>query len=170
MRKAYGGRAAAYEKQGDYGRAAADYGMIVFSYAVELDAADPKSDAYADLARDAARAYRTRAACLRTKGDPEAADRDLKRAEKLEEKANQLAAKSPADGLSSRVTLRNDWTGPLTVTVGGLPYTLQVGETKTVPSPSGTFPYEMQAGPYRVKGDLASGGSYSLGNRAPTSP
>ncbi len=58
MRKAYGGRAAAYEKQGDYGRAAADYGMIVFSYAVELDIADPKADGYDDLLRDAAKAYR----------------------------------------------------------------------------------------------------------------
>ena len=59
MRKAYGGRAAAYEKQGDYSRAAADYGMIVFSYAVELDIADPKADGYDDLLREAAKAYRT---------------------------------------------------------------------------------------------------------------
>src|SRR5947209_19035773 len=114
MRKAYGGRAAAYEQKGDYDRAAADYGMIVFSYAVELDAAGPKADGYDDLLREAAKAYRTRAACLRAKGDAEASARDVKRADKLEAKAKKAdgkdkAADAPA-GPPARVTLRNDWT------------------------------------------------------------
>ena len=175
MRNAYGGRAAAYEKQGDYGRAAADYGMIVFSYAVELDAADPKSEAYPDLVRDAARAYRTRAACLQAKGDTEAAGRDLRRAERLEAKAkrapdNARTAEAPAAPSAGRVTLRNDWTDALTVIIAGASYTLRVGEMKTVPAPAGTFLYEMEAGPYHVQGKLESGGTYSLGTRAPASP
>jgi hypothetical protein len=58
MRRAYGGRAAAYEKHGDFDRAAADYGTIVFSYVVEVDLADPKADGYDDLLRDAAKACR----------------------------------------------------------------------------------------------------------------
>jgi DinB family protein len=159
MRQAYGGRAAAYEQKGDYGRAAADYGMIVFSYAVELDAADPKAEGYNDLLREAAKAYRTRAACLRAKGDAEASARDVKWAEKLEARAQKAEAKSadaPA-GLPARVTLRNDWTDALTVVIGGVSYTLQVGETKTLPAPAGSFAYEMQAGSYQIKGTLDSG-------------
>jgi hypothetical protein len=175
MRKAYGGRAAAYEQKSDYGRAAADYGMIVFSYAVELDAADPKADGYNDLLREAAKAYRTRAACLQAKGDAEAAGRDVKRAEKLEAKAQQKAdardkAADATAGLPSRVTLRNDWTDPLTVVIGGVSYTLQVGETKTLPAPAGSFAYEMQAGSYRVQGTLDAGHTYSIGVRQASSP
>jgi hypothetical protein len=171
MRRAYGGRAAAYEKQSDYGRAAADYGMIVFSYAVELDIADPKAEGYDDLLRDAARAYRTRAACLQAKGDEEAAGRDLKRADKLEAKAKKggtgEAAAAPPTG---QVTLRNDWTNRLTIIIGGVSYTLQVGETKTIPTPAGSFSYEMQGGGYSVQGTLNSGNTYSLGVRPPSSP
>ncbi len=174
MRKAYGGRAAAYEKAGDHGRAAADYGMIVFSYAVELDIADPKADGYDDLLRDAARAYRTRAACLQAKGDEEAAGRDLKRADKLDAKAKRAGERDKRVEAPARppgqVTLRNDWTDPLTVTIAGVSYTLQVGETKTLPVPVGTFPYEMLAGPARVQGTLESGRTYSLGVHPPASP
>jgi hypothetical protein len=171
MRKAYGGRAVAYEKQGDYGRAAADYSMIVFSYAVELDIADPKADGYDDLVRDAARAYRIRAACLQAKGDEEAAGRDLKRADKLEAKAKKgQAAEAPTAPPSGQVTLRNDWTDTLTIIIGGASYTLRVGETKTIPTPAGSFPYEMQAGQSSVRGTLNSGRTYSLGVHPPSSP
>ena len=174
MRNAYGGRAAAYVKKGDYDHAATDYGMIVFSYAVEIDAADPKTDGYADLLREAAKAYRTRAVCLNSKGDAEAAGRETKRAEKLEAKAKNIAEKdktsSPAAKPSSQVTLRNDWTDPLVMVIAGVSYSLQVGETKTVPAPAGTFPYEMQAGAHRVQGTLESGRTYSLGVRPATSP
>ena len=158
MRKAYGGRAAAYEKKGDYDRAIADYKMLVFSYAVELDAADAKADAYSDLVGAAAKAYRTRAACFQARGDEEAAQRDAKRAEKLEAKVKK--AKTPA--LTGRMTLRNDWTEPFTVVIAGASYTLQVGETKTVPSPLGAFSYEMEAGPLRTTGTLSEGRSYSF--------
>src|SRR5258708_2028087 len=127
MRNAYGGRAAAYEKKGDYDRAAADYGMIVFSYAVEIDAADPKTDGYTDMLREAAKAYRTRALCLNAKGDAVAAERDSKRAENLDSKAKKAAEKDKAPSLaakaSSQVTLRNDWTDPLIIVIGGASYT-----------------------------------------------
>ncbi len=148
--------------------------MIVFSYAVELDLADPKADGYADLLRDAAKAYRTRAACLEAKGDPEGAGRDRRRADKLDAKAKRAGegdkrAEAPARP-PGQVTLRNDWTDPLTVIIGGVSYTLQVGETKTLPAPAGTFPYEMLAGPARVQGTLESGKTYSLGVRPPAPP
>jgi hypothetical protein len=175
MRKAYGGRAAAYERQGDYDRAAADYGMVVFSYAVELDIADPKADGYDDLVRNASKAYRTRAACLEAKGDKDAAGRDQRRAEKLEAKAKSAADKAqaadaPPATTASHVTLRNDWTDTLSIVIGGVSYTLRVGETRTVPSPTGSFPYEIQAGGNRAQGTLESGRSYSLAVHPPASP
>ncbi len=80
------------------------------------------------------------------------------------------AATAPAAPAASQVTLRNDWTDTLTLVIGGVSYTLRVGETKTIPSPGGTFPYEMQAGAATVKGTLDSGRTYSLGVRQPSSP
>ena len=160
MRKAYGGRAAAYEKKGDYDRAIADYKMLVFSYAVELHAAS-NTNAYGELLGAAAKAYRTRGACFQAKGDAEAAQRDAKRAEKLEAKVK----KDKSTEVPGRVTLRNDWTDPLIVAIAGVSHTLKVGESKTVPAPLGAFSYEMQAGPLRTTGTLEEGRSYSF--RAP---
>ena len=166
MRDAYGGRAAAFEQKGDYGRAVADYNMLVFSYAVELDAADPKADGYGDLLRDAIKAYRTRAACLRAKGDEPAAGRDDKHIQKLEAKAKKADEKSDtataAAAPAGRVTVRNDWGQPLTLVIAGASYPLQAGETKTLPTPVGAFTFEMRAGPYRVQETMESGRSYSL--------
>ena len=166
MRDAYRGRAAAYEKKGDYDRAVADYDMLVFSYAVELDAADPKTDGYNDLLRAAIKAYRVRAACFRAKSDARAALRDGGQAEKLEAKVKKSDEKGGASVAeaepSGRVTVRNDWGQPLTLFIAGAPYPLQAGETRTLPTPAGTFPIEMQAGPYRVKETMESGRSYSL--------
>jgi tetratricopeptide (TPR) repeat protein len=159
MRKAYGGRAAAYEKKGEYDQALADYKMVVFSYAVELDAADTSSNAYSDLLGAAAKAYGTRAACFQAKGDVEAAQRDAKRAQKLQAKIK----KDKSTEAAGRVTLRNDWTEPLTLVIAGVSYTLKIGESKTVPTPLGTFSYEMQAGPFRRTGTLVEGQTYSFG-------
>ncbi len=106
MRDAYRGRAAAYEKKGDYDRALADYDMLVFSYAVELDAADPKADGYNDLLRAAIKAYRARAACLKAKGDAGAcAPRDGKQAEKLRSEGEE-ARREGRDGERRRPTRR----------------------------------------------------------------
>src|SRR5439155_25009330 len=148
MRNAYGGRAAAYERKGDYDRAAADYGMIVFSYAVEIDAADAKSDGYRDLLRDAARAYRTRAACLRAGGAGGAAARDVRRAEKLETKAKQADEKDAATAAAPpkplrQVAVRNAWTDTVTIVIAGASYTLRVGESVKISAPAATFPYEL---------------------------
>jgi len=172
MRSAYSGRAAAFEKKGDYDRAGADYNMLVFSYAVELDAADPKADDYSDLLQEAIKAYRARAACLQMKGDSAAALRDVKRAEKLEARGKKTAEK-PKDEKpqpTGRVTVRNDWGQPLTLFIAGASYTLQAGETKTLTTPVGSFPYEMQAGPYRVEERMESGRSYSLASPPSGSP
>jgi tetratricopeptide (TPR) repeat protein len=173
MRKAYSGRAAAYEKKGDYDRAVADYKMLVFSYAVELDAANANADSYDELLRTAAKAYRTRAACFQAQGDAAGAQRDAKRADKLEAKVKKVAEKDKAVEAPAkppgRVTVRNDWTEPLTLVVAGASYTIQVGEMKTLPAPKGVFPYEMQAGALQTKGTLEEGRTYSFA-APPASP
>ena len=151
--------------------------MLVFSYAIELDAADPKADDYPGLLREAILAYRARAACLQAKGDSAAALRDVKRAEKLEAKGKKADEKDkPAgqvtvrkDKPAGQVTVRNDWGQPLTLFIAGASYPLQAGETRTLPTPVGSFPYEMQAGPYRIKETMESGRSYSLAS-PPVSP
>lgn len=164
MRRAYGGRAAAFEKRGDFDRAAADYGTIAFSYAVELDLTDPKADGFADLLREEAKAYRARAACRRAKGEEEAAARDIARADDMEAKATKGRAPEPPAG---QVTLRNDWTDSLTVVVGNGRFTLRIGETKVIPAPAASFPYQMEAGPYTVQGTFSAGRTYSLGVHPP---
>ena len=58
----------------------------------------------------------------------------------------------------------------LTVVVAGVPYTLAAGETRTVPSPAASFPYEMRTGPYVVRGVFEAGRSYSLGVHPPAPP
>ena len=140
--------------------------MLVFSYAIELDAGDPKADGYNDLAQEASRAYRTRSACLRSMGDTAAAERDLKRADLLDAKVKKLAEKDkpppPPAELPARVTVSNRWKEPITLVIAGASYTLQTGETKALPTPSGSFAYEMQAGTYRTKGTLNAGQTYNI--------
>jgi hypothetical protein len=143
--------------------------MLVFSYAIELDALDGKDDgAYAALAGTAAKAYRARAACLRAKGDEEKARRDDKRAEFLAEKAKKdskdKAATADRPGKPGEVQVRNDWKAPVTVVVGGSSYTLQVGEQKKIAAPAASFPYELQVGESKSAGTMESGKLYRIGD------
>jgi hypothetical protein len=134
--------------------------MLVFSYAIEIDAADPKADGYNDLLREAAGAYRKRAACSRARGEAEAAARDQRRAEEFEAKVK--AAVVPAR-LTGRVTLINNWNASVTLVLADVSYTLQPGETKEVATPPGAFSYEIQTGPHRVTGTMEAGQRYTVG-------
>jgi hypothetical protein len=129
--------------------------MLVFSYAVELDAADPKGDGYEALVREAVGAYRSRAACHEARGDVRAAQRDAKRAEALE-------AKLRKDTPVGQVTVRNDWAEPVTLVIAGVEYTLAAGETRTLATPAGSASYEMRAGPHRITGTVDAGKSYRV--------
>jgi hypothetical protein len=137
--------------------------MLVFSYAVELDAVEPSADGYEALVRDAARAYRLRAACSEVKGNATAANRDVKRADvltaKLKRPESATAANAPAAG---RVEVRNDWPEPVTLVIAGVSYTLPPGESKALPAPAASVPYEMIAGQYRVTGTIDAGKSYRV--------
>ena len=168
---AYSDRAAAYEKTGDFDRAVADYNMLVFSYAIELDAGNPKGDGYNDVLREAVGAYRTRSACLRAKGEAAAAERDLKRAGLLDAKIKKAVEKEKTqqalDDLPGKVTVSNYLSEPVTMLISGITHTLQAGETKSMATPPGSFPYVMQKGTYKVTGNLNAGQAYNIGMPPP---
>jgi hypothetical protein len=140
--------------------------MLVFSYAVELDAADANAETYAELVREAVTAYRSRAACYNTTGDTAAAGRDRKRADVLEAKlkkpGDDKQASPDASRLPGKVVIANDWADPVTVVIAGISYTLPAGGTKTLPSPTGSFPYEMLAGAHKVTGMIEAGKTYRV--------
>jgi hypothetical protein len=164
---AYSGRAAAYEKTGKFDRAVADYNMLVFSYAIELDAEDPKGNDYNELLQEASRAYRARSACLQAKGENAAAQRDLKRADLLDATVRKPAEKDKTlqapNELPARVTVSNYLNEPVTLAIAGVSYTLKTGETKALRTPAGSVAYEMQVGTRKVSGNLNAGESYSIG-------
>jgi hypothetical protein len=156
---------------GDFERAYADYNMLVFSYAVELDATDQKADGYEDLVKEASRAYRARAACSQARGNKVAAGRDLKRAETLEAKVKRPDNKDAvAGGSPGSVTVRNEWAEPVTLTIAGISYTVPPGEAKTLPTPTGSFPYEMMAGSHRITGTIDAGKTYRIKPPPPPPP
>jgi hypothetical protein len=149
---------------GDYARALADYNMLVFSYAVELDAVDAQSEGYEALVREATKAYRSRAACSTRLGNSTASVRDLKRADALSAKLKKpdAAKLTESTAWASQVTIRNEWPDSVTLIIAGKSYNVPAGVEKTLPSPSGTFSYEMVAGPHRVTGTIDAGKTYSV--------
>jgi hypothetical protein len=137
--------------------------MLVFSYAVELDAVDPQSDGYDALLREAIKSYRSRATCSARLGNSTAASRDLKRAGALTAKLKKPDSGSvEGPTATSQVTIRNEWPDAVTLVIAGRSYSVPAGGEKTLPSPSGTFSYEMVAGPHRVTGTIDAGKTYSV--------
>jgi tetratricopeptide (TPR) repeat protein len=165
MRTAYSGRAAAYEKKGDFDKALADHKMAVLYYALEaeilngLDAPDRSK-----VIGEAAGAYRARAQCYESLRLPQEAKLDRKRADDLDESARQLtkvstSAKQPS---ATEVHVFNSWAQPITLIVDGVSHRVEVGAVTTIPAPAGTIIYEMQAGPHRGQGTLQAGKAYTI--------
>jgi hypothetical protein len=136
--------------------------MLVFSYAVELDASDPAAESYESLVREAIKAYRLREACFEAKGDVASARRDGKRVEALETKLKRPEALGSVAGAAWTVQVRNEWAEPVTLIIAGVSYTLPPGEQKTLPTPTASAPYEMIAGPHRITGTIDAGKSYRV--------
>jgi tetratricopeptide (TPR) repeat protein len=164
MRTAYSGRAAAYEKKGDYLKALDNHHRVVLFYAIEVevltDLEAPDRDRFLV---EAAQAYRARGQCLEALGRQQAAEADRKRADGLERDARKLASQLKArESASGQVQFTNDWTQPVTLVVDGVSYRLEVGEHKSLPASAGSVAYEMQAGPYRMSGTVAAGKTYTI--------
>jgi hypothetical protein len=139
--------------------------MLVFSYAVELDATNAQADGYADLLNEAIRAYRARAKCQTSRLQLAAAEKDLKRAETLEAKLKKTSEEA-REGTSAiganQVVIQNDWAEVVTITIAGVSYEVPPGKAKTLPARESTFTYEMIAGPHRVSGTIEAGKSYRV--------
>jgi tetratricopeptide (TPR) repeat protein len=166
VRTAYSGRAAAYEKKGDYEKALADHNMAVLFYAIEaevltnLDAPDR-----ADFLAEAARAYRARGQCLEALGREKAAQAERRRADGLEADAKKLASAAPKrkEVTGGPIQVINAWTEPVTLVLGGVAYRLEVGEQKAIQASTASVAYEMFAGPYRKVGTMEAGKTYTIG-------
>ncbi len=165
MRTAYSGRAAAYEKKGEFEKALADHTMLVLYYALEaeilagLDAPDRSK-----ILGEAAGAYRSRAQCYELLNRPQEAKVDRKRADELDESTRQLTkASTPANQpTASEVHIFNSWGQPITLVVEGVSHRIDAGGETTLPAARGVVSYEMQAGPHRASGTLQGGKAYTI--------
>jgi tetratricopeptide (TPR) repeat protein len=177
MQAAYGGRAAAYEKKGDYARAIQDYTTVLLVYGVEADVLNSQEAPDGKLLVKLADAYNARSRCYLAKGKPALAQADLKRAAKLDAEAARLARNkgTPADaaaggkpdegGAASRVgqiLVLNSWNEPVTVKIDGVSYQVEVGQYKVVTHEPGSFSYEVKAAQYEGKGTVEAGKTYTI--------
>ena len=165
MRTAYSGRAAAYEKKGDYDKALTDHKMTVLYYALEAEILNGlEAPDRSKLLAEAAGAYRARARCLDSLSRSQEAGLDRKRADDLEGNARQLANASsqPKQANVAAVHVLNSWTQPITLLVDGVSHRLEVGADKTISAPSGSIVYAMQAGPHQASGTMQAGKTYTI--------
>ena len=141
MRSAYRGRAAAYEKKGDYEKAVRDHDMVVLFFGVEVEILHEVTAPERDkIMLEASQAYRDRSTCQKIMGRSEAASADLKRALQLEQDARKLADKLAENG---QIELDNRWSQPITVVIDGAAYRLAAGEKKLISKQAGPFRYEL---------------------------
>ncbi len=165
MRKAYSGRAAAYEKKGELEKALADYQMLVLYYALEAEIlTSVDSPDRGRFFGEAAQAYKSRSACLDALGRTKEAARDRKRADGLLADAKKQEPKVPAvSGTATQtVQIHNVWPQPVTMIIAGVNYRLESGEQKTIPLSTASVSFEMQTGTYRTTGTVQAGKTYTI--------
>jgi len=63
---------------------------------------------------------------------------------------------------SARIQIVNAWTGPVTVAVDGMTYSLQVGASLNLTKPAGEFTYEVNQIQAPVKRTLSPGQTFSI--------
>jgi tetratricopeptide (TPR) repeat protein len=165
MRTAYNGRAAAYEKMGDYGKALADHNLVVLFYAIEIDILNNLETPDRDkLWLEAAEAYRVRGKCLEVLGRQKAAAADREKADGLVAAANKLTSQAAQkkEAAAKQVRVVNAWTDAVTLVVDGVSYRLEVGEKRMIPVYSATVSYDMKTGTFRASGLLEAGKTYTI--------
>jgi hypothetical protein len=130
MRKAYRGRAAAYEALGDYGRALADVKMVLTYFEVEIDVLKGFDQARADKVKlEANEVYqiRDKLVLLLPKDSP----------------PDAVAAGTAAKSFAT-LQLKNNWTQAVTVVVDGTSYLVQPGQTTPITRTPGPFTYQVK--------------------------
>jgi tetratricopeptide (TPR) repeat protein len=165
MRKAYSGRAAAYEKTGDLEKALADHNMVVTYYAIEVEIlnglAAPERD---KLLTEAAGAYLARGNCQELLGREKAALADRQRANDLQANARNVASEAAKTKAvpAGHFRFENAWTQAVTIAVAGVTYRLEVGEQKTIPAPDGSVVGQIRTGANVQTSTLEAGKAYRI--------
>jgi hypothetical protein len=165
MRMAYSGRAAAFEKKGDYERALTDHQMVVMFYALELEIltslGTPKREKFV---AEAAQAYLSRGKCLQALGRQAAAQLDRKRAEVLQATTKKLADQAASTDAPPTATVEvvNSWTADVTLVIDGVSYLLKVGEQKVISVRAVSVSCEIQTGASTRNTTLQAGKSYTI--------
>jgi len=163
MRKAYSGRAAAFEKTGDFVKALADHNMVVTYYAIEAEILNglgtPERDKFLT---EAASAYLARSKCHELLGRQQAAQVDRRRADDLQASAKKLAGANTKEVPAGHFRFENAWTGAVTIAIDGVTYRLEAGEQKTIPAPTGLVLGQIQTGADVQTATLEAGKAYRI--------
>lgn len=171
MQVAYSGRAAAYEKKGDYDHAIQDYTTALLVYGIEADVLNSQEAPDRKLLLKLAETYNARSRCHLAKGKPALAQADLKRAAKLSAEAARLArgkdtpARANESGTAAQtgqILILNSWSESVTVKIDGVGYQVDVGQSKVVTHQAGSFSYEVEAAQYTGKGTVEAGKTYTI--------
>jgi tetratricopeptide (TPR) repeat protein len=176
MQVAYSGRAAAYEKKGDYDHAIQDYTTTLLVYGIEADVLNGQETPDRKVMLKLAETYNARSRCYLAKGKAALAQADLKRAAKLDAEAARLARGkgTPADTASGKadagaaasqtgqILILNSWSEAVTVKVDGVGYQVDVGQYKVLTHQAGSFAYEVEAAQYSGKGTVEAGKTYTI--------
>lgn len=133
--------------------------MVVLLLTVELEIVNELTGPDRDkLMLEASQAHRDRGRCLAALGRSESAQRDVKRAEQLEQDARKLTEQAE----NGQIELINRWAEPITLLIDGVSYRLAVGEKKLLPKRPGAFRYELPATGQISTGQIEAGKTFRL--------
>jgi len=145
--------------------------MAILLYATETEVRDELENPDPKFLHEAARAYRARADALRADGRGTAAQADIKRADKLDAKAQKAAntAKPPSSQgeagqapKTGQVMLVNAWTEPVDVVVEGTTYLVPAGARKLITQAAGDFAYTVPVAQHQGRARVEAGKTFTI--------
>ncbi len=162
MRGAYRGRAAAFEKKGDYARALADHTMAVTYYAIEVEIVGELQSSDQDkLLTEAADAYLAQAnAWMRSAS----ARRPIAiaSAPRTCRPARSSAPTRSAAVAADHVRIINAWSGQVSVEIDGSTHRIDPGTRKDIPLEAESVTCPLRTGPYLQTTTLRAGKTYTI--------